>query len=209
MDARLKFGPLICPKIKNSQVNNLLWRDCSVEDFIARLEKYGHTDNRYLTYGYSVGLEDVMKVDQLIWSIRRHCRPFRDRFELNDNLIDIDEIDALQQHPDRWVVNFSLPLEKLIGGKAHSGLKNQFLQLNIPFALSEDHVGHHVISALRLAGKESPLARDFELLQEPRASRETRDQAAPMLQWTLDNIRLGRDVEKEIKDALAAYRASS
>jgi hypothetical protein len=64
------------------------------------------------------------------------------------------------------------------------------------------------MSALRLAAKESPLLRDFELLQESTASSETKTAAANVLRWALTNINLGQEVKRKITDALRGYDKS-
>lgn len=74
LDRRIDFGPFTDPAIEH-----LHWRNSSVEDFLARLNDYGSTQNRYLAYGHTASLDDLVNVDQLVWSVRRHCIPFQGR----------------------------------------------------------------------------------------------------------------------------------
>lgn len=196
---KLVFGPLVDPKIKD-----LRWHDSSVGDFLVRLNEYGHASNRYLTYGYTVMLDDLMKVDQLVWSIRRHCRTLRDTFEIDGRAIEIDEVEALQQHRERWALDDFLPLERLIGGRNGEEPKRAFLRLNTPFAPNDDHL----LSGWRFASSTSVFGDQFSFLQAPGASQETKATAASVLRWALANIDFVKKDKATINDVLAAYEAS-
>ena len=127
---KLVLGPLVDPKLEH-----LHWRDCSVEDFLARLGSCGHPSNRYLTYGYTAMLSDLVKVDQLVWSVRRYCRPLRETLEGHE----IDHIEELRKHPESWTLGGFLPLEELMEGTRGEGLKNTFLLGNTSFAPDVRH----------------------------------------------------------------------
>ncbi len=196
----LVFGPLVDPEIQG-----LHWRNVSVEGFLARLNEHGHPSNRYLTYGYAVLLDDLLKVDQLIWSARRHCRRLTDRFDIDGREIEIDEVEQLRLCPERWTLSPLLPLEVLIASKHEVGLKrNLFLRLNTPFAPSADHR----FSGWWMSASNPPLVNYFERLQAPQAASDDKASAANVLHWALQNIDFVKDDRKEIESALMSYAAS-
>ena len=49
--------------------------DEPVDKFIQRLNFYGQPDNRYLFIGYVRRGSDIVKLDQLVFAVRRLCRP--------------------------------------------------------------------------------------------------------------------------------------
>jgi hypothetical protein len=86
------------------------WHNESVEDYVSRLYREGQADNRYQLYGYSRHPEDLWKLDQLIFSIRRTCRPL-EAYELGKphaGAANISTRVALQKTPTRWQLHSRL-----------------------------------------------------------------------------------------------------
>src|ERR1700686_4295761 len=69
----LSLGLRCAPLIKPSFLEGLesQWLDEPVCKFIERLNEMGDPHNRYLLYGFYVFTEDLFKVDQIVWEIRR------------------------------------------------------------------------------------------------------------------------------------------
>jgi hypothetical protein len=75
----------------------------------SRLNELGNPDNRYDSYGYEIWPDDPFKVDQLIWSVRRHCRPFQHQSG-DPDLDNINQLDLLK-NSRRWKLGkFFCPL---------------------------------------------------------------------------------------------------
>jgi len=192
---QLNFGELADPKI-----DGLFWMPTTFEDFIVRMNDFGNPNNRYLTYGYCVMLDDLFKVDQVTWSVRRHCRPFKVTLSNETDTVEIDEIRFLQPSSPRWSLTGFSPIEQLLKRKNDDELKRMFLALNRPFAPESKHQ----ISRYRSGSQNPPLAPYFEDISSPTTSHDTKETAAEVLQWALNHLQLNRDAQS-IKDALSRY----
>lgn len=185
IDSRLSFGSLIDPGFQE-----ITWTDISVDEFLKWLNQSGSASNRYMTYGYAVQLGDLLKIDQIIWSVRRHCRPLKNGR---------DWIDVLQRSPRYWKLSGSLPLEQAIKGHRSVSAREDLLNLNKPFAPKHKHV----LRGNLLAGANSPIVTMFEKLNT--GNDEERKVAADVISWVIDKIELGAD-EKNVKNELAIYQ---
>jgi hypothetical protein len=189
---KLAFGPLV-----DSKIDNLHWRSSTVLEFLTRLNELGSAANRYMTYGYVVATEDLVKVDQLIWSVRRHCQPFT--WEPRPGDI-IDQVEQRIARPDRWALN-GLPLEKLMARPDEDALRVAFMRLNTAF----DPGCHHTLAGWRASAGNPPLADWAMRLRSLNASTETKHTAAAVLQWALDNIVFEKPDKAEIKAVLDTH----
>lgn len=94
------------------------WHVETVRDFIERLYRDGRADNRYQLFGYSRRPEDLWKLDQAIFAIRRMCCPL-EAYVLGkpyDGAANLSNREVLAHYPGRWRLN-SL-LESTMGGSA-------------------------------------------------------------------------------------------
>jgi hypothetical protein len=197
LDHRLPIGPLVDPKI-----DDVFWRNWPVERYLERLNRFGSADNRYATYGYNLLLEDLFKVDQLVWSVRRCCHPLR--YTIDNGQREIDHVSHLIRDKNHWTMTgVSLPIEKLLARPTDNAHRAAFLRLNMAFAPKATHV----VTSWRISSTNSPLAVWFERLKAKHGSRtRTRDErriAAEVLTWAADHIRFNRSDENEIRAALA------
>lgn len=199
IDSRLFFGPLIDPQIKG-----LHWRDSTVEAFLNRLNQFGNASNRYQTYGYTVMLDDLMKVDQLVWAVRRHCRTFMWTLDTPSGSKTFDEVEILKSNPERWTLGGFLPLEQVIEGKRDQNLREIVLHLNAPFSPEQKHT----LQRQRSASSNSPLVEHLERIGLANASLETRALSADVIRWALDHIDFSPKDRREIKDRLDAHDAN-
>ena len=185
--------------------SDLHWRDEPVEAYLKRLNEFGSADNRYATYGHSLRADDLFKVDQLVWSVRRCCHAFR--FTLgrsNGGEVEIDYVDQIQRNPRLWRVGGFMPIEKLMEAPTEGARRAAFLYLNTPFGPA----AQHVLTSWRASSSNPPLADWFMRLNAPDATPDTRKTAAEILTWAVDHIKFSPKDEKEIRAALAAYAAS-
>lgn len=51
------------------------WHEDLPDTFIHRLNNEGHSENRYATFGSRRWYDDIFKVDQIIFALRRICHP--------------------------------------------------------------------------------------------------------------------------------------
>jgi hypothetical protein len=72
-----KFADDLLPAspVKPQRMPEAIWQSETFEQFIGRLYRDGQADNRYQLYGYTKMPEDLWKLDQLVFNIRRICCP--------------------------------------------------------------------------------------------------------------------------------------
>jgi hypothetical protein len=194
----LTFGPLYDPKI------NDCWFNYPIQTFIKRLDKLDPASNRYLSYGYSVSLDDLLKVDQLVWFVRRYCLPFDMTVKVGTEYKQFDWVCARQRSPDGWRhTGSAYPLEAIIDGKRGGDLREIIVRLNRPFAPDEVDGQSCVVHD---ASAHSPLAHYIEMLSASATDPEMRAEAAEVVAWALEHIKFIKDDAKQLRDALAAYK---
>jgi HEPN domain-containing protein len=169
------------------------WTDEKVSTYIARLNKRGDPNNRYLTYGFIFEMQDLLKLDQLVWQIRRHCRPFIQPVQKNE----IDWVKKLQLNPQEWRLSELLPLERVLNGK-DTLLQRASRALNEPFA---PEVGHN-LEGWTFAMTSSPLYDWYKDVQSEKAPPDHRELAAELLEWAMNNISMSKEDKNSIKVAL-------
>ena len=180
------------------------WGQETTASFIARLNKHGNAHNRYLMYGFSFEQDDLFKLDQVIWSLRRHCRPFLQRSQTMGRLIEVDWVAHLRRNPKEWSVNPMYPLERALAGESGSPiLTDAARHLNQPFAPSDVHD----FGAWGLAIVNAPLPAYYQDLVDKNKRPERRDEAYDVLRWAFKRIAMSREDRNDIKQALRQYRA--
>ena len=198
LDEALRLKPFDDPK-----VDGVTWyeSDCLAEHFLRRLNHIGSPSNRYGTYGYHVVPQDLLKVDQLVWSVRRFCRPLR--YVLGDpeagSFVDVDELRLLSDDPRRWQLGSLLPLEQLLAKPVQDVRRAMFVDCNVPFAPDLPHEYHH----MRYSSSNAPLPQMLEELATSSCP-EYRREVAAALQWVVDHAPLTRKEKRDIKKALAS-----
>lgn len=70
-----EFSPL--PVSKTLQKIGFNWGNNSIRYFVSHLEVFGSPDNRYGRNGYHFDFYVLPKLDQLIYFLRRNCRPLK------------------------------------------------------------------------------------------------------------------------------------
>jgi hypothetical protein len=196
----LSFGPFIDP-----HVDAVLWRNTTVDVFLSRLNEFGHASNRYHTYGFSLSIDDLLKVDQLMWSVRRHCRPLNYAVDAGQRTLRVDEVEALRRDQRRWFLSGNFPIESMLEGRRRVELRELFLRLNTAFAPDQPH---DFWSGWRSASSNSPLSRELEYLASSHAAPETKATAAEVLRWALAHIKFIERDQIEITNALSVYEVN-
>jgi hypothetical protein len=111
------------------------WHDEPTEKFIGRLLFFGQADNRYQLYGYISRREDVFKLDQAVFAVRRLCQPLGTHFlgKKHPGVPDQSRRERmLRDHPAS--ANLHSHLEDTMDGKRGKMLRHVALNWNFPFA---------------------------------------------------------------------------
>lgn len=111
------------------------WLAESVEDYVRRLYRNGRAHNRYQLYGYARQPEDLWKLDQVVFSVRRLCQPLEAHFlgRSRDGVPDESVRERMiKDHP--LSSNLYSKLEDAIAGKRGETLRRAALTWNFPFA---------------------------------------------------------------------------
>jgi hypothetical protein len=179
------------------------WFDRTPENFLEHLYKNGNADNRYLIYGHDTRDEDVHMLDSMVFAVRRLvCR-------LDDPIF----------HPGAMRVKSSIPSYREALFQDPHYQPNQFMPLDDQIRSTQDDASRH--AALNL---------NFEFAPENYQHTDTRggdSSRTPVLwlrileplertdpsqvrdgmettRWLLENVRLPKEVKKQIQKALAA-----
>jgi hypothetical protein len=183
--------------------------DEEVEKFIKRLYFYGQPDNRYLFIGYIRRGSDLVKLDQLIFSVRRLCQPLEAHFlgERFKNKTGVPK----QSIRERMVIdnatsrNLHSNLEKVIAGERGKPLRRVLLNWNFSFApRGYKHgrmpYGHRVVNPV--------LVRQF--LDPLDAGKPHRDKHADDLWvWANQNLHLPKEFVRTFEKARAQRKAAA
>jgi hypothetical protein len=193
MDARLAIDALVDP-----QIEDLGWRQESVREFLVRLSELGSPDNRYGVYGFSQRMEDLFKLDQAVWLIRRYCRTFTYTIPHGGKTITVDYVDQVLKGSTSWSHMGFLPLERLLERSHEDPDRAAFLRHNVPFAPNADHQLHR----LSWRSADPPFADLVSRIRSTTASAETREHAARVIAWALSNIKLSSPDRKTLQAIL-------
>lgn len=204
LDSRLKNVDFINPNDKN-----FLWIDEDFDNFIKRLNIIGSANNRYLVNGYKMAPSDLLKVDQIIFYIRYHCRSFKINYgnhsELIDNFPNVQPSASNWYNEDGIMDGSQLPLDRL-GSFVNSGVdkifpddgrSEFFARDNYPFFGAKKKSGHMVGWSLH----SEPLGRYIDQLRSDGGKKAY--MAAAVLEWSKKNIKFSSEYRAEINDAIS------
>lgn len=173
------------------------WRSDTPVEFIAYLYRNGRDHNRYQVYGYFRYRQEVFKLDQLVFAIRRLCcpldapiaKPGRETHRA-----------ALTESPTLHLQT-SASLETIIRGKRQRDIaRDALLNLNMPFAPTDFEHGH--MRGGYFSARNPVLNRRLlKPLEESQPGSEDRAEALMLRDWVLQNIQLPREIERELNAA--------
>ena len=178
---------LICP----SEIDNSSWHDATPEQFVQRLYNMGHADNRYQLTGYVLREGDLYKLDQLVFAVRRLCRPLEAHFFGKKQAGLLDKSFRQRMTKDHPVsANLYSRLEEIMGGKRGQEAKHTALNYNFPFAPKDYE--HSTMRGLLFSSSNAVLLR--RVIEPLDAGKPEHDKHADALwQWTKDNIHLPKE----------------
>lgn len=160
------------------------------EKFVERVYFYGQPDNRYQLIGYVKRETDLLKLDQLVFALRRLCQPLESHFiSQRDKGIEGVPDETVRQ---RMVKDDPVPrdlhssLDETIAGGRGKYLRRIALNWNFPFAPSDYNHGR-LRTGHRLANPVT-VRRFLEPLD---AGTDAQDKHADELwEWAKDNVQL-------------------
>jgi hypothetical protein len=182
-----------------------LWLPRTLKGFLEHLYGNGNADNRYLIYGFAQHYWDLPLLDQAVFAYRRLICPLDERVipASMPNAPTLTHRDLLKKQPSYFAsVGSGMPLDQLIHSKEDSPLRHAALDMNFPFAPA----GYvHTERTLRSASHNPVLFRRiFDPLSSGNA--DAVKLGLELADWTLQNIRLPRDVKIQIEGAMKAAR---
>ena len=147
--------------------------------------------------------DDLLKLDQLVFSVRRHSRQLKHTVKGKRDSVEMDWVPHLQANPDVWRLSDSFPIEKAMAGKLRPEVSAALRILNVPFGKSPHPQSLRVTFEFR----SSPL---FDLYNDVKGATKTneceRSAARSVLQWAVDNITISSSDVKEIKKVLKSQQ---
>lgn len=199
-DAVLPIAPelMIDRFVRPENMPETMWREEAVVEFIRRLHRDGQADNRYLLFGYGRSAEDLFKLDQVVFSIRRLAQPLEVRFVGEDDVPN----DGLPRHSRRQAIgmrprrheNLQSKLEETMDGRRGKELQHVLLNWNFPFA-GDDY--RHEASTFTYASQNPILmTRIYEPL---RCGERHFSEGDRLWSWVKSNIQLPKELIKEIE----------
>ena len=174
-----------------------LWHDERTKDFIARLYSNGQAANRYQLFGYALRAEDLLKLDQIVFSVRRLCQPLEAHFLLvpRRGVPDKSKRQRMNRNEGSWRLHAKL--EEIMSRKHGETLQGALLDWNYPFA-PKDWVSPPM--TYRYSGRDSVLIR--RLLDPLRSSPTNFAEVDKLWNWVKANIEIPRELRGAIQDEL-------
>ncbi|HLW92014.1 MAG TPA: HEPN domain-containing protein [Roseiarcus sp.] len=180
------------------------WRDETMENFITRLYRDGQADNRYQIFGYIRHPEDLWKLDQVVYSIRRVCKTL-EAYELGrpqDGATNMSNREVLGKYPKRW--HLDSKLEETMSGKHGQELLEASLICNFPFTPHD----HRQSPPTYTSSAQNPVLarRLFDPLEGGSKNFAHND---VLWDWVKTNIHLPQELAKEIEEEREKIKAKS
>jgi hypothetical protein len=184
-DVSGNFVPDTFKEVRNA-TSGTVTGTCTLSDFIVRLGRLGAPENRYQLVGYDFTLRDIIRVDELVYWLRRTCRHPEQDEKLSD--------------PYFWEVDPSLPIERAMNAR-DSTLAEMLLEGNLIWNMvaTRGEVRRTAVKS-SISVQQSALMillEDLERLPSDLRSRT----ADEVLVWISENVRMSKPIEAALKQA--------
>jgi hypothetical protein len=201
------LAPELLPTTLTKPDNNMpdrFWRTETIDAFVERLYRDGQAHNRYQLYGYVRHAEDLFKLDQLVFHVRRLCQPLEVHFlgEPRDGVPDQSKRQRMKDHPTFW--NLSCKLEETMDGKRGETLRHALLNWNFPFI--GDSYPHVETSYVYVSQNPVLVRRLYDPLDAGPAHFQESDD---LWSWVTTNIFLPQSLIADIERDRAALKAKA
>jgi HEPN domain-containing protein len=181
-----------------------VWRAETVKDFLHRLYDNGQADNRYQLFGYNRNADDLSKLDQMVFRVRRLCCPLEVYVlgEKRDDAPNLSWREALATGRAKWTLR--LRLEEIMSGSGGSELRHALLNWNFPFQ-ADDY--KNTETKYMWASANSVLIRR---IYDPLEAGPKHFEAADRLwSWVKDSIQMPQDLIKQIENERGRLKAAA
>jgi HEPN domain-containing protein len=180
------------------------WRDETFKGFVERLYGEGQPDNRYQLWGYVRHPEDLWKLDEVVFYMRRVCQPLEAHFLLKPNDPRFpDETKRQRMNKDESSWRLGGRLEDTIEGRRGPELRRALLDWNRPFAPKDNY--EHPTTTYRASSSHPVLHR--RLLEPLDGGPSNFVTADKLWEWTRSNIKLSPDLIKIIEEERKARKS--
>ncbi|MEX0644297.1 MAG: hypothetical protein WD076_03245 [Parvularculaceae bacterium] len=173
------------------------WHEDLPDTFIDRLSYEGCPDNRYQVYGYRRWSDDLIKVDQITFAMRRLCWPL-DTYVIDpDGKPDAPTFrDILNTDPNFWSFKAgdTSPLYKIFDGKLGSEIRATLLDNNFSFA--PDDYQHPDFQEQQAFSTTALLRYVYDPLKG--SHENARTEAKALREWVKGNIQLPSEFKAEL-----------
>ncbi|WPZ33138.1 HEPN domain-containing protein [Thalassobaculum sp. OXR-137] len=182
-------------------VEDEYWHDQTIEQFIERLAEFGHSDNRYLVFGYIYFEQDLFFLDHMVLCIRRLIGRLDE--PINPDESDLPTLREALRSPAYHPIHGARLLEELTQRPDTNAEASRAL-LNRNFSLAPADYPH----AGAVGGSGSSSSAIVRQILEPMRSpnREWALDGVDTADWLLTNVRLSRGVERQIREAVEEAR---
>lgn len=190
---------------KPDEFDNRYWHNESIAVFVQRLNNLGDPNNRYNLYGFSQLPEDLYKLDELVYYIRRVAIRLDSYAFVGTHRVNGDSsfsnADLLRKNPT--IFGISGRLKELTRSSASS--ETRFAGLEHNFAFAGVDYEHSNIQHYRSSSHNPVLYR--YIIEPAKKAEKPNTLLADLGEWVVSNILLPSDNKKEIQDAVNALRA--
>lgn len=199
LEPRLEIETLADPHI-----DHLRWSEEPFDSFLLRFNRFGSPSNRYALYGHYILEDDLLKIDQHVWAVRRCCRALCTNHAFPDGrIITRDYVQEILSQKTKWHLNRG-PVENLINSPIEDSRRADFLKLNSAFSPTENHQSTYGLSM----SQAPPLADWFRMIRADIRDPSRETSACQVLDWVRTNIYLTRNDSLKIDQVLSDYKAA-
>ena len=176
------------------------WVDEECKEFIARLYDKGNADNRYQMHGYEKEPDDLIKLDLVVFSLRRLCVPL-EGYAIKDKKLTYR--DLLKHNSDGVDLSPGLNLEEIEKGHRGQRLSEALFDQN-PNYVGRKIPESELTSRVTAIG---PILDHYILdpVREHHGS-EKATVAAELGRWVIENIQIPKSERRKIKNAINGRR---
>lgn len=191
---------------KPNLLQSELWQNRPIEQFISKINKMGHPDGRYGLVSYSTSSDDIFKLDQIVFELRR--RTIGLKWIIGEDWNVEQEIENLNGLPYRKAIeDFPTYQIRLIASPQYSvtaaGTEMSDILHAWNFAFLREKTEYEKLAPASVSSSIGAFSKSylfllFEALEKTAVTPEAIDRVG----WLIDSIKLGRDIENALRRIL-------
>lgn len=184
-----------------------VWDVESPEQFVERLKRNGHPENRYGTFGYAREEVDVVKLDLMYSILRRLCLPLDKLPRLRQHL-DSEQPrsnrEILLLNPQFGASLFGSKLRDVREGKHGESAKDALLQLNFVLAPESVLVTRHTLTRKWM---NPPIGIPLRPLRDGSEDVDAVAKSKKFAKWLLKNVKLDKETQRYVSELVGAQKS--